>query len=206
MRKAFLALALLCMTAPARADVVNYQAYTDVPVPAAGQIQETFIAASPAELLTSVSAPTYGLYAPRNIVRVMHVKIEDVQPGDVITAQGIFEVTSEHSLTEVSSGMILTSDSTGTAGVTDVSGDQFCFGCGENPTSGVWITRFPGRNLPLNVHHDFYTHAGSVVVPSGMSGDVYAAIIMYADAGASSSRYVTIEQYAGSMSATITRN
>ena len=203
LRILFLALALF--SSPAYADIKGYDATVKT-----GLIErfDQYAHPAPAELVSTVQAPTYNISNPRNFVRVLEVMVPDCQPGDIIQADSAFGVTSEHSLAEVSSGMILTPEASGTDGIVDLVGNQTQLSAGEGPTNGVWITRFPGRNVPLNVHHDFHPHSGSITVPEGMSGDLYVAVIMYADAGgyfAPSPRYVSIDTYTSHISATITR-
>lgn len=148
-----------------------------------------------ARLIDKLYAPTYNINNPRNFQRIAHLAIPNCQSGDVITAFSSWAFTLDFNVTtEVCSGLILTPAVSGTAGIEDVVGNQFALSLGEQPTNGVFVSRFPGRNLNIDIHHDFHNHSGVITVPEGMSGTLYLAIIAYADAG-SSSRYITVEPH-----------
>lgn len=170
---------------------------------------DTYCADFPAELISSLEATNYNLTNPRQFTRVLHVQIPYCLAGDVIDVDSIFGITTGYSLTEISAGLILTPDSTGTGGIQDVSGDQFNIGGGENPSNGVWITKFPGKNVSSSTHHEFFPLSGKIIVPEGMSGTLYAAVIAYAG-GTNfsyhpSGSYITIEPHAGHIQANIKR-
>lgn len=156
-----------------------------------------------ARLVERVYAPTYDINNPRNFQRIVHLAIPDCQPGDVITAFSSWAFTLDFNITtEVSSGLVLTPDPTGTAGIQDIVGNQFAIGLGDQPSNGVFVSRFPGRNLTLTIHHDFHNHNGIVEVPEGMSGTLYLAVIAYADAS-DHLKYIKVEPHSCFISAKV---
>lgn len=156
-----------------------------------------------ARLINELYAPTYDINNPRNIQRIVHLAIPNCQPGDNIIAFASWAFTLDFNITtEVSSGLILTPDPTGTAGIVDIVGNQFALSQGEQPTNGVFISRFPGRNLNIDIHHDFHNHAGIVTVPEGMSGTLYLALIAYADAS-DPAKYIKVEPHSCYISAKV---
>lgn len=187
--------------------IIAYDAFVEVESPEQSGGVEQYTSAIPSELVGYISAPTYGPTAPRNFVRVAHVAIPDCSPGDVISAAGCLGMTTEISDVEFCSSLIITPDATGTAGIVDVSGNQFAIGLGEQPTSGIFLDNFNGENISLSQHHARYTHAGSATVPEGWSGTVYAAIIVYAASRQSPFNHsISIDSYSTRVTAIVSRN
>lgn len=168
---------------------------------------DTYCADWPVEIVGSIEAAHYDINNPRKFTRVTHVKIPHCLPNDVIDVDSLIEITSEFPLVEFSAGLILTPDATGTGGIVDYVGSQFKIGQGHNPANGVWITKFPGKNVSLQTHHDFIPLSGKVIVPEGMSGTLYAAVIAYVWGPnySPSGQYVTVEPHAGHIQANIRR-
>jgi hypothetical protein len=207
---------ILLWPAKANAEIKAYNAQTvteiEFPESNSGALEryDTYVADNPAELLNTLTAPNYNVNNPRQFKRILQVQVQDAEPGDIILANAQVGMTSELNDVEFSGALVLTPDSTGTAGIIDVVGNQFCLGCGEEPSSGVFITRFPGYNVSIARHHDIMNWGGSVIVPEGMSGDLYVIAVVYAASRSNwsyhpSSQSVSIDPHSGSISATLIR-
>lgn len=155
---------------------------------------DVFSAPRPIELITEV----FPLWDYTNYIdraglwrRFAHVKLTDVQPGDIIHVDSLLEATNPHGYAiEWVVGIVLTPLASGTAGCENMPSVSSNF----EPTHGKSITRFPGFNVtPMtditdtdgnNVfpgeHHSVMSLSATYVVPAGISGDQYVALIGYA--------------------------
>jgi hypothetical protein len=152
----------------------------------------------PIELISTIPAVNYLVGQDRHFRRVAHVLIPDVQPGDILTIASNFEITNDlNSLVEFVAGLVLTPDSSGTAGLELMSS----LSAATMSPSGKFVTQFPGYNLTQNgkMHHGMFPMNAIYKVPEGVSGDQYVAVICYV-AGLQywpTSQAVTVEPYAG---------
>lgn len=136
--------------------------------------------------------------------------VPDVKAGDILQCKSNFEASNALGfIVELAAALVLTPNVTGTAGVellTSVSGSQ-------QPSGGKWITRCPGYNLTPNncakfpnggMHHGMFPLNKDYVVPAGVSGNQYVAIVAYCG-GLSywpTSDAIAIEQWCSDISVT----
>lgn len=173
----------------------------DMPLPPALQV-DFYAAPTPIELISTIPAPNYTTNSQRAFRRVAHLLIPDVQPGDVLDVDSCFEITNDitdnaNDLVEFSAGLILTPASSGTAGLETMTS----LSTSSEPSNGKFMTRFPGYNLTENekMHHGMMPLSTKYLVPAGVSGDQYVAIMCYVAGtdSAPTSDFVTVEPYAG---------
>ena len=173
----------------------------------------TFVAPWPCELVSSLPAVQYSAGTDRHWRRIAHVLVEDVAAGDILQCKSCFEVTNDLPfIVELAACLILTPCSTGTAGLeflASVSGAQ-------EPSNGRFITRCPGYNLTPNscpkfpngaMHHGMFPLSKDYVVPAGVSGNQYVAVMAYCGGlnYAPTSDLITVEPWCSDLSVTKVR-
>lgn len=176
-----------------------------IKIPASGP--EAFIAPWPIELVSALPAPNYDSTHPRVFTRIAHVLVPNCKPGQLLDCAGTFQASNRlGEIVELSACLMLTPDATGVGGLAD----PFAVSGPDQPPNGRFISRFPGFNVTPNastkfpnggMHHaPFHLHA-RYVVPEGVQGDQYVAIVAYA-AGLSfdSSRSLSVDPMCGDLS------
>jgi hypothetical protein len=171
-------------------------------------------ASTPIELVSTIPAVNYNIGSDRHFRRVAHVLIPNLKPGDILTISSNFEITNDlGTIAEFAAALVLTPTSTGTAGLENMGS----LSNSNEPSSGKFITRFPGYNLTPNqgtnfphggMHHGMMPLNAVYKVPEGVSGNQYVAIMSYV-AGSQywpTSEYVTVEPYAGWLQVKVERN
>lgn len=175
-------------------------------IPQIRMAPEAFVAPWPVELISSIPAKQYDSGPGRAFRRVAHVFIPDCKAGDILDCRGSFEVTNDLGyLVELAACLVLTPDAMGTAGL-ELMGS---LSNSNEPSRGKFITRFPGFNVTPNggMHHAYFPLSAHYVVPEGVTGDQYLAIVAYCGG-----RYYTeaesiaVEPYCGSISTLRWRN
>lgn len=173
------------------------------------QTVEAFIAPHPVELVSTMPAPNYDVWNgyPRAFTRIAHVLVQDCQPGDLLDVKATFQISNRLAdIVEVSCSLVLTPNSFGVAGIVD----PFPVSQGIHPPNGLFMKRFPGFNVTPNqtakfpyggMHHAPSHLMCDFVVPEGVNGDQYVAIIAYA-AGVSydPANIVYVDQNCGDLS------
>lgn len=168
---------------------------------------EAFIAPWPIELTDRIYAPNYDATHPRIFTRIAHVLIPNCNPGQLLDCSGTFQISNRlGDIVEFCACLMLTPSSTGVGGLQDpfnVSGSL-------NPANGRFISRFPGFNVTPNansnfpnggMHHAPFTRHARYVIPEGITGDQYVAIVAYAASTViDSNRFVYVDQNCGDLS------
>lgn len=148
---------------------------------------DLYVAPWPVELVSTMPAAHYEVGQDRQFVRIAHLLVPDLLPGDKLLCSGSFGMTNDLPfLVELAAGLLLTPSATGTCGlellpsVSDI---------GVEPSGGRFITRFVGFNVTPNevepqfphggMHHALWHLTKGYVVPQGVNGDHYVAIIAY---------------------------
>ncbi len=167
-----------------------------------------FVAPRPIELLQWLPAVQYNSGPERQFRRIAHVLVPDLQPGDILHCAGSFEITNGLGyVVELAASLVLTPDADGTAGVELLAS----LSNGQEPSRGRFITAFPGFNVTPNVspnfpnggmHHAMFPLSKTYVVPEGINGDQYVAIIAYCGGLQywPTSAAVKVEPYCGDLS------
>lgn len=146
---------------------------------------QAYIAQPPIELIQWLPAVQYVSGPDRHFRRIAHVKVPDVRPGDLLLCNGSFEITNGlQYLVELAAALVLTPCAQGTAGVELMPS----LSSGQEPPDGRFVTGFSGFNVTPNqcqqfpyggMHHAIFPMGTSYVVPAGVSGDQYLAVIAY---------------------------
>lgn len=98
--------------------------------------------------------------SPYQRVVVMSIAVDDVEVGDVLECNALFQVTNNLGYNVmVAAGIILAGDQT--------------------ETVGLEITEFSGRNVTPDMHHDTHSRSGIFVVTS-LIYPVYINLVAYA--------------------------
>lgn len=168
---------------------------------------DCYIAPWPIELVSSMPAPNYDSTHQRLFTRVAHVLVRDCKKGDILDCSGTFQISNRlGELVEFSACMIITPEENGVGGIQD----PFNLSSNAEPPNGKFVSRFPGYNVTPNasvnfpnggMHHAPFNIHTRYIVPEGISGDQYIAIIAYA-AGLTfdSSKTVSVDKWCGDLS------
>lgn len=149
-------------------------------------VTQVYEAAWPIELVSEMTEVEYSDYTERIWYRIAHVFVPDCRPGDILDCKFMFEVTNDedHAL-ELSGGLIITPNATGTAGVEDLPSVSTL----DQPAEGKFVTRFGGYNVTPafvsgggvwhGMHHGEFHRSKDYIVPEGISGDQYVIAACY---------------------------
>jgi len=191
-----------------------YQAFVDTPIQQGVQL-DTYVAPWGSNINNDLPIINYSTGSEREWRRVQHVLVPDVQPGDVLSYTFSTSTTNPYGYSvELSGGLVLTPDPTGTAGLENMSSVSNA----DQPSNGLFMSRVPGYNISPQtdpsgsvwhgMHHGKWTISGSYIVPQGVIGDRYAAACFYAGGSSytQSGEIFVIEPYTTDMSITRTRH
>lgn len=160
----------------------------------------SYVAQWPIEQHYMLPAVGYSVGTERAWRRWAHVKVEDVQPGDILVCNAAVEITNDLVReVEVACCLVLTPSETGTAGLENMNS----ISSPAQPAGGVMLTRCPAENVDNVTHHKIYTRHAVYNVPDGIHGDFYVALIGYVGAGANNNSTVQLEPYCGDMSVVV---
>ena len=147
---------------------------------------ELFVSPWPAELVPDMHAKQYLSGPERAFTRIAHVKVPNCQPGDILSCKAYFQASNALGYNvELAACLVLTPYVNGVAGMHQLSS----LSNADEPPDGKFITRFPGFNVTPNsctkfphggMHHAYYPLVADYLVPEGVSGDQWVAIVAYA--------------------------
>ena len=167
-------------------------AFVEVP---SGQQIDLIQSTYPCELISQMQIIDYPRMGPAPIwYRHSHVAV-DCQPGDILVVLTQNQASNPYNYyVEQGGGIILTPDATGISNWNTPSFD---------PVYSPVLAEDFGYNLAHNhMHHGPFNQHGGIIVPEGISGTMYVAVLRYTagDAATTAGQYMVVDSKTGLIS------
>jgi hypothetical protein len=165
---------------------------------------DLYIAQWPCELMAYMPEHTYSVGTERSWRRLLQLEVPDCQVGDRLKVDARILITNDTGTNvEISGGLVLTPQSSGTAGMENLASVSN----GQQPAFGRMISTMDGENCTPGMHHMIMQRSADFLVPEGFEGDQYVILVAYAAGGGTiaNPRSIQIEPYCAMMSVERTR-